>query len=129
MNKSIIISGPMASGKNWIASAIASTHPKERVLNTYSHVANKKVDDLAALRNLDVFYDLIIVDECKDYDDIFCLNDSFMFTPSRYQGWKGTEPHIVGGPKYTVVYLTQQAIQLKDVDQKKFTVINCRNQF
>ncbi len=127
MNKSIIISGPKGSGKTWIADAIALTHPKRRVLRTTEREVDEKMETCVSIDNVDTLYDLIIVEECSDRGQIHVMDTYFRFNHARTDDWKQCACPESDHPKYSVVFLTQADVNIKEVDRERFTVINCRN--
>lgn len=115
MKKSIIISGPAASGKSWIASAIEKTHPKIGLRTT----ANGLIDGLRAkyLPRQDFENrSLVIVDECTKENIVEIDMKLRTFLIDEF-----------GSEQYPIVYLSQENLTNQDFSPACFHIIHCRN--
>ena len=107
--KSTIISGGPASGKSWIAEAIANQYEKEAVKPFNSEWLLDKIhgDTIYFLNELNLKYGLIVIDECMAADIIEIENT------------------IKKDIRCAIVYLTQDDVKMKG--NVKYHVINCNN--
>jgi hypothetical protein len=104
MKKAIILSGPQASGKSWIASAISNFFPKDKTLKISFEDYEKTLSkDMA-------HFQLIIIEECPDYEAVirsYRVNDRF--------------------PNVNLIMMTQAHIEVYNRD--KFQLISCDFKF
>lgn len=119
MNKDIIISGPIASGKSWISFAIAGTHKK--VITTNANQLKKRLKK-GFPGNLSEQYSLMVIDGCTT-NDILEL-DLMLGNFPLSDNWTG---ELYGTDKLPIVYLTQDDVTNKSLGHGHFHIINCRN--
>lgn len=115
MKKDIIISGPTASGKSWIASAIEQTHSKIalRVIAGYFIEAlHEKKITKKLLKNRS----MIIVDECTNQDILNLDINIRTFLIDQ-----------MGNDNYPIIYLTKEEVTNKSLKCNNFHIIHCRN--
>lgn len=118
MKKDTIISGPKASGKNWISKAIEITH--ENVIRTTAKEVLNKINN-GFPSNITDNYSLMVINEATK--DILIIEDFF-------NGLAGCDVSTESAKalKYiNIVYLTQDNISGADPLFSHLHIINCRN--
>lgn len=119
MKKDTIISGPKASGKNWISKAIEITH--ENVIRTTAKEVLNKINN-GFPSNITDNYSLMVINEATK-KDILIIEDFF-------NGLAGCDVSTESAKalKYiNIVYLTQDNISGADPLFSHLHIINCRN--
>lgn len=119
MKKDIIISGPAASGKTWIARAIAGTH--EKVIHSTAHQVKERLEK-GFPGNLSEQYSLLIIEECTENDitELDLILGEFPVSDN----WTGEHSR---DDKLPIVYLTQEEVTNQSLGQGHFHIIHCRN--
>ncbi len=105
--KDIIISGPPASGKTWIASAIAKTHYDGNGVSFLARaqfIEQVKRDNAESVGSI---HDLVIIDECREEDMLPFFE-------------------VIKDRRASFVLLTNAMVDLTD-HYGSYQVINCRN--
>ena len=120
MKKDTIISGPKASGKNWISKAIEITH--ENVIRTTAkEVLNKIYNGFPS--NITDKYSLMVINESTK-EDILHI-DGIIHEFDEFDAWTGASEsrrkHL------NIIYLTQDNISGADPLFSHLHIINCRN--
>lgn len=119
MKKDTIISGPKASGKNWISKAIEITH--KNLIRTSEKEVLHKIDN-GFPSNITDQYSLMVINEATK-EGILIIEDFF----NGLAGFDISTESAKAIKYINIVYLTKDNISSSDPLFTHLHVINCRN--